>query len=71
MEHLTEQELNFLRQAIGLARQARQDGRHPFGALIVNERERPSWPRATTRCAPPATHADTQKWSPAPRLPGC
>jgi tRNA(Arg) A34 adenosine deaminase TadA len=38
MEHLTEQELNFLRQAIDLAGQARQDGRHPFGALIVNER---------------------------------
>jgi tRNA(Arg) A34 adenosine deaminase TadA len=38
MEHLTEQELNFLRKAIDLARQARQDGRHPFGALIVNER---------------------------------
>jgi tRNA(Arg) A34 adenosine deaminase TadA len=38
MEHLTEQELNFLRQAIDLARQARHDGRHPFGALIVNER---------------------------------
>ena len=38
MEQLTEQELNFLRQAIDLARQARHDGRHPFGALIVNER---------------------------------
>ena len=38
MEPVTEQDLNFLRQAIDLARQARNDGRHPFGALIVNER---------------------------------
>ena len=38
IEHLTEQELTLLRNAIDLARQARQDGRHPFGALIVNER---------------------------------
>ena len=38
MEHLTAQELNFLRQAIDVARQARRDGRHPFGALIVDER---------------------------------
>jgi tRNA(Arg) A34 adenosine deaminase TadA len=37
MEQLTQQELDFLRQAIDLARQARDDGRHPFGALIVNE----------------------------------
>jgi tRNA(Arg) A34 adenosine deaminase TadA len=27
----------FLRRAIELAREARNDGRHPFGALIVNE----------------------------------
>ena len=38
MEQVTEQDLNYLRQAIDLARQARNDGRHPFGALIVNER---------------------------------
>jgi tRNA(Arg) A34 adenosine deaminase TadA len=38
VEQVTEQDLNFLRQAIDLARQARNDGRHPFGALIVNER---------------------------------
>jgi tRNA(Arg) A34 adenosine deaminase TadA len=35
---VSEQDLVFLRQAIELARSARQDGRHPFGALIVNER---------------------------------
>lgn len=38
MEQVSEQDLAFLRQAIELARSARNDGRHPFGALIVNER---------------------------------
>jgi tRNA(Arg) A34 adenosine deaminase TadA len=38
VEHVTEQDLAFLRQAIELARKARNDGRHPFGALIVNQR---------------------------------
>ncbi len=37
-EDVSEQDLVFLRQAIDLARDARQDGRHPFGALIVNQR---------------------------------
>ena len=37
MEQVSEQDLAFLRQAIELARSARNDGRHPFGALIVNE----------------------------------
>jgi tRNA(Arg) A34 adenosine deaminase TadA len=32
------QDLAFLRRAIELAREARSYGRHPFGALIVNER---------------------------------
>jgi tRNA(Arg) A34 adenosine deaminase TadA len=35
-EQITEQDLVFLRQAIALAREARDDGRHPFGSLIVN-----------------------------------
>ncbi len=35
---LNEQDAAFLRRAIDLARQARADGRHPFGALIVDER---------------------------------
>lgn len=30
-------DLAFPRRAIELAREARNDGRHPFGALIVNE----------------------------------
>jgi len=38
VEQVSEQDLAFLRQAIELARSARKDGRHPFGALIVNER---------------------------------
>jgi tRNA(Arg) A34 adenosine deaminase TadA len=38
VEQVSEQDLAFLRQAIELARSARNDGRHPFGALIVNER---------------------------------
>ena len=35
---VTEQDLAFLRRAIELAGEARSDGRHPFGAMIVNER---------------------------------
>lgn len=37
VEQVTEKDLAFLRQAIDLARSARNDGRHPFGALIVNQ----------------------------------
>jgi len=37
IEEVSEKDLAFLRQAIELAREARSDGRHPFGALIVNE----------------------------------
>jgi len=36
-QEVSEQDLAFLRRAIELAREARSDGRHPFGALIVNE----------------------------------
>jgi tRNA(Arg) A34 adenosine deaminase TadA len=35
-EKLTQREEAFLRRAIELAREARADGRHPFGSLIVN-----------------------------------
>jgi tRNA(Arg) A34 adenosine deaminase TadA len=38
MDKVSEQDLVFLRRAIELATEARRDGRHPFGALIVNER---------------------------------
>src|ERR1700722_17322469 len=36
MSAATEQDLTFLRQAIDLARAAREHGAHPFGALIVD-----------------------------------
>jgi tRNA(Arg) A34 adenosine deaminase TadA len=35
-EDLSSADLEFLRRAIELARQARRQARHPFGALIVN-----------------------------------
>ena len=38
LNEVSEQDLEFLRRAIQLAAEARRDGRHPFGALIVNER---------------------------------
>jgi tRNA(Arg) A34 adenosine deaminase TadA len=37
VEQVEDRDLLFLRQAIELARSAREDGRHPFGALIVNQ----------------------------------
>jgi tRNA(Arg) A34 adenosine deaminase TadA len=37
-EVVTERDLDFLRQAIALAGEARGHGAHPFGALIVNGR---------------------------------
>jgi len=36
-EQVSEQDLIFLRRAIALAREARSDGRHPFGSLVVNQ----------------------------------
>ena len=38
MNEVNEQDLAFLRRAVELAAEARRDGRHPFGALIVNNR---------------------------------
>jgi len=37
VESASERDVQFLREAIQLALEARQDGQHPFGALIVNE----------------------------------
>src|SRR6185312_4715566 len=37
-EEIDERDLGFLRRAIELAAKARGEGRHPFGALIVNGR---------------------------------
>lgn len=36
-EDYSEEDLTMLRRAIALAEEARKDGRHPFGALIVNQ----------------------------------
>ena len=71
MEQVTEQDLNFLRQAIDLARQARNDGRHPFGALIVNEQGETVVAARNNAVRPLAIPHSTQKWWPAPRLPSC
>jgi tRNA(Arg) A34 adenosine deaminase TadA len=38
MGQVSETDLRFLRRAIELATKARADGRHPFGAVVVNER---------------------------------
>lgn len=35
-DDLTERDAHYLRQAIALARQARDGGRHPFGSLVVD-----------------------------------
>ncbi len=40
LQALTPRDEVFLRRTIELARRAREDGRHPFGALVVNERGR-------------------------------
>ncbi len=37
-KEVSEQDLRFLRRAVELASEARADGRHPFGALVVNQR---------------------------------
>jgi tRNA(Arg) A34 adenosine deaminase TadA len=37
-QDVSRKDLDFLRRAIEVAREARADGRHPFGALVVDER---------------------------------
>jgi tRNA(Arg) A34 adenosine deaminase TadA len=70
-EVTTEQDLDFLRQAIALARSAREDGRHPFGALVVNElgevivRARNN---AVRPAGDPTQHAETVACAQAARL---
>jgi tRNA(Arg) A34 adenosine deaminase TadA len=57
-----ERDLTFLRAAIQSALEARQDGRHPFGALIVNEHgERVAAARnnAVRPGGDPTQHAET------------
>jgi len=66
-----EQDLMFLRQAIDLARKARDDGRHPFGALIVNERGEVLVTALNNAVRPkgdPTQHAETVACAAAARL---
>jgi tRNA(Arg) A34 adenosine deaminase TadA len=71
VEQVTEQDLAFLRQAIELARKARNDGRHPFGALIVNERGETVVAARNNAVLPngdPTQHAEMLACSQAARL---
>ena len=68
---ITEQDLAFLRRAIQLARDARNDGRHPFGALIVNQRGEIIVAALNNAVRPrgdPTQHAETVACSQAARL---
>ena len=71
MEQVSEQDLAFLRQAIDLAREARNDGRHPFGSLIVNERGETVVAARNNAVRPkgdPTQHAEMLACSQAARL---
>jgi tRNA(Arg) A34 adenosine deaminase TadA len=71
VEQVIEQDLAFLRQAIELARKARNDGRHPFGALIVNERGETVVAARNNAVRPngdPTQHAEMLACSQAARL---
>jgi tRNA(Arg) A34 adenosine deaminase TadA len=70
-EDVSEQDLAFLRRAIELAREAREDGRHPFGALIVNERGETVVEARNNAVRPlgdPTQHAETVACSAAAKL---
>ena len=68
-----EHDLQFLRRAIELALEARQDGRHPFGALIVNERGEVTVEALNNAVRPkgdPTQHAETVACAAAARMMG-
>jgi tRNA(Arg) A34 adenosine deaminase TadA len=70
-EIVTEQDLIFLRRAIELAREARNDGRHPFGALVVNEHGEVIVAARNNAVRPkgdPTQHAETVACSQAAQL---
>ena len=70
-EAVSEQDLSFLRRAIELARLARADGRHPFGALVVNERGETVVEGLNNAMRPkgdPTQHAETVACAAAARL---
>ena len=71
MEQVTERDVAFLRHAIELARKAREDGRHPFGALIVNEHGETVVAALNNAVRPkgdPTQHAETVACGQAARL---
>jgi tRNA(Arg) A34 adenosine deaminase TadA len=71
LHDVTEQDLIFLRRAIHLAREARNDGRHPFGSLIVNEHGEVVVEALNNAVRPkgvPTQHAETVACSVAARL---
>jgi tRNA(Arg) A34 adenosine deaminase TadA len=70
-EGVSEQDLAFLRRAIELASEARADGRHPFGALVVNERGETVVEARNNAVRPkgdPTQHAETVACGKAARL---
>jgi len=71
MDDVNEQDLGFLRRAIDLAREARADGRHPFGCVIVNARGEvvvESRNNAVRPMGDPTQHAETLACAAAAKL---
>jgi len=70
-ENATVEDLIFLRRAIELAREARNDGRHPFGSLIVDARGEVVVEARNNAVRPkgdPTQHAETLACSAAAKL---
>lgn len=70
-EIVTAQDLVFLRRAIELASEARADGRHPFGSLIVDARGEVVVEARNNAVRPkgdPTQHAETLACSAAAKL---
>jgi tRNA(Arg) A34 adenosine deaminase TadA len=68
---LTAQDESFLRRAIQLARDARVNGRHPFGSLIVNKHGETvveAWNNAAPPKGDPTQHAEIVACAAAARL---
>ena len=73
MDDVSEQDLAFLRRAIELAREAREDGRHPFGCVIVDERGEVVVEAHNNAVRPkgdPTQHAETRACAAAAKLLG-
>ena len=70
-DEVSGKDLDFLRRAIELASEAREDGRHPFGALIVDERGETIVEARNNAVRPkgdPTQHAEMVACSEAARL---